>query len=101
MNVKKLVRGIPCLALAILLAACSGGSGITHRASESVDAAQTTVPTITTQPSSVAVKVGIAATFSVVASGAAPLTYQWMKNGTAVAGATGASYSAPPAQLTD
>ena len=38
-------------------------------------------PSISTQPASQAVFVGQTATFSVIASGAAPLSYQWQKNG--------------------
>ncbi len=52
-----------------------------------------TAPTITTQPADQSVHAGQTATFSVVAAGGAPLAYQWRKNGTAVAGATGTSYT--------
>jgi len=52
-------------------------------------------PTITTQPVSQTVTVGQTATFSVVASGTAPLTYQWQKNNTNISGATSASYTTP------
>src|SRR5229473_2748645 len=38
-------------------------------------------PTITTQPASQTVTAGQTATFSVVAAGTAPLSYQWQKNG--------------------
>jgi hypothetical protein len=38
---------------------------------------------------------GQTATFSVVASGTAPLTYQWRSNGAAISGATSASYTTP------
>jgi hypothetical protein len=41
------------------------------------------------------VTVGATATFSVVATGTAPLSYQWSKNGTVVSGATAASYTTP------
>ena len=41
-------------------------------------------PSITAQPSALSVITGQTATFSVVASGTAPLTYQWRKNGTAI-----------------
>lgn len=58
-------------------------------------------PTITTQPTSVSVNAGASASFSVVASGTAPLTYQWRKNGTAITGATTASFTLASAQLTD
>ncbi len=36
--------------------------------------------------------VGDPVTFTVVASGTAPLSYQWRKNGTNIGGATGSSY---------
>jgi len=52
-------------------------------------------PSITAQPVSSSVVAGQAATFSVSASGTAPLSYQWRKNGTAIAGATSASYTTP------
>jgi hypothetical protein len=48
---------------------------------------------ITTQPSSTTVNDGSTASFSVVADGTAPISYQWYKNGTAIGGATTASYS--------
>ena len=54
-----------------------------------------TAPTITTQPQNQTVTVGSTATFSVVASGTAPLSYQWSKNGTAISGATNSSYTTP------
>ena len=54
-----------------------------------------TAPTITTQPANVSIAVGATATFSVVATGTAPLTYQWTKGGTAISGATSASYTTP------
>jgi hypothetical protein len=41
-------------------------------------------PTITTQPTSMAVNVGQPVTFSVTATGTATLTYAWTQNGTAV-----------------
>ncbi len=50
-------------------------------------------PTITTQPANQTVTAGQTATFTVVAGGTAPLTYQWQKNGTNFAGATSASYT--------
>ena len=47
-------------------------------------------PTITNQPSNQSVTVGGSASFSVTASGTAPFSYQWRKDGTAIAGATSA-----------
>ena len=52
-------------------------------------------PSITTQPASATVIAGQTATFSVVASGTAPLAYQWKMNGTAIGGATSSSYTTP------
>src|SRR6202035_2052654 len=44
---------------------------------------------------------GQTATFSVTASGTAPLSYQWRKNGTAISGAAAASYTTPAATAAD
>ena len=52
-------------------------------------------PQITTQPANQTVPGGQPATFSVVATGTAPLQYQWRKNSTPIAGATGSSYTTP------
>lgn len=49
-------------------------------------------PAITTQSQAVTVTAGATATFSVAASGV-ELSYQWYRNGVAVAGATSATYS--------
>ncbi|HVR83279.1 MAG TPA: LamG-like jellyroll fold domain-containing protein, partial [Planctomycetota bacterium] len=54
-----------------------------------------TSPTITTQPVCQTVTVGGIATFRVAASGTAPLSYQWQKNGTNITGATGTTYVTP------
>ena len=56
-----------------------------------------TAPSVTTQPKSQTVSLGQAATFSVVAGGTAPLTYQWLKNGSSISGATAPSYTTPVA----
>src|SRR5207248_1756780 len=58
-------------------------------------------PTITTQPANQSVTVGQAATISVVATGTAPLSYQWQKNGAAISGATSASYTTPATTSAD
>ena len=49
-------------------------------------------PVITSQPASQAVNKGGTVTFTVVATGTPAPTYQWRKNGTAIKGATNASY---------
>ena len=49
-------------------------------------------PSITGQPSSLTVTVGQTATFTVRATGSAPLSYQWRKNGVNINRATKATY---------
>jgi uncharacterized protein (DUF58 family) len=56
---------------------------------------------ITAQPLSRTLTVGQSATFSVEASGAPALTYQWTKNGKVVSGATSASYTTRAATVSD
>ncbi len=58
-------------------------------------------PTITTQPVNQTVTAGQAATFTVVATGTAPLSYQWQKNSVNIAGATAASYTTPATTASD
>jgi len=58
-------------------------------------------PSITTQPASQTVTAGQTATFSVTSSGAAPLNYQWSKNGAAITGAISASYTTPATATSD
>lgn len=52
-------------------------------------------PTISTPPTSQTVAPGASASFSVVASGNAPFTYQWRKGGVAINGATSATLVFP------
>jgi hypothetical protein len=59
------------------------------------------VPAITNQPSNQAVVAGQTATFSVAATGTAPLTFQWKKNGTTITGASSFSYTTPPETTPD
>jgi hypothetical protein len=47
------------------------------------------------------VTAGQSAHFSVTASGAAPLAFQWQKNGSAIAGATNATYDTPDSSAAD
>jgi hypothetical protein len=53
------------------------------------------------QPANQTVTVGQAATFTVMATGTAPVTYQWKRNGTAIPQATSASYTTPATTLAD
>ena len=58
-------------------------------------------PTITVQPRSPTVIAGQTALFSVTATGAAPLAYQWQRNESDIVGATASSYTTPATALTD
>ncbi|MGH8468034.1 MAG: immunoglobulin domain-containing protein [Gammaproteobacteria bacterium] len=60
-----------------------------------------TPPSITSQPADRTVTAGQTATFSVTASGSAPLAYQWQKNGVNITGATSASYTTPATTSAD
>jgi hypothetical protein len=80
----------------LLLAGCAG---LTNASSPS--RAASAAPSITTPPVSADVNVGQTATFSVAVTGAAPLSFQWQKNGTAVSGATSSSYTTPPTTAAD
>ena len=58
-------------------------------------------PTITTQPVGQSAADGTSATFSVVASGTAPLSYQWNRGGTPLANATSSSFTTPLLAMSD
>lgn len=60
-----------------------------------------TAPSISAQPADTTVGVGQAATFTVDAQGAAPLSYQWYRDGTEISGATSSSYTLLDAQPSD
>ncbi len=79
----------------VLLNGCSGiVSGTT---SNPVPVA----PVIATQPANQTVTTGQTATFTVVATGAALLNYQWNKNGTAISGATSSIYTTAATTISD
>ena len=71
------------------LARGSGGAtGVVRRISYSAE-----TPSITSHPTSKSVAPGASVTFSVRASGPAPLSYQWQRNGVNISGATAQDYS--------
>ncbi len=76
----------------------SAGS-VTSKAAALTVAAQ--APQITLQPTAATIQIGQTATFSVQAVGTIPLSYQWLRSGTAISGATSNSYSLSNAQLAD
>ncbi len=66
-----------------------------------IDYTATLEPHISVQPSDATVSVGETASFSVVASGAAPLLYQWRRGNVDIPGATAARLTLPAAVLGD
>jgi hypothetical protein len=85
----------------LALAACGGGDSASSGGGGTSPTPSAMAPVISTQPSDQSVVVGNPATFSVTASGTAPLTYQWERNGTAISGATSSSYTTPATASTD
>src|SRR5579863_10216172 len=72
-----------CALAAAALAGCGGGGGAGTNAKTTSGAVP---PQITAQPQSATVASGATATFSISATGSAPLTYQWMKNSANISG---------------
>src|SRR5207248_2745717 len=79
----------------------NAAGSVTSRAAALTVNAVLVAPTITTQPASQTVSAGQTATFTVTATGTAPLSYQWQKNGTAIGAATTASYTTPATTASD
>jgi hypothetical protein len=79
--------------LALTLPGCSGPA--------SQAPSSTVVPAIASQPANQTVSVGQTATFSVVATGTAPLIYLWQKNGANISGAQSPSYTTPATASAD
>ncbi len=85
----RLLRVCLGLGLMSLLATCGGGG------SSSGGGETGTAPAITAQPQSQTVTAPATATFTVTATGSPAPTYQWNLGGTAISGATSASYTTP------
>jgi hypothetical protein len=62
---------------------------------------QSSLPTITTHPSSQTVSAGNKATFSVSATGEGTLSYQWQKNRSNISGAISSNYTTPTLTISD
>lgn len=67
----------------------NGGGQVQSTAATLTVVPQQSAPVITTQPQSIVVLQGQRAAFGVVAVGSGPLSYQWQRNGTDLAGETG------------
>src|SRR5947207_9497666 len=74
---------------------------VTSNAATLTVSAAAVAPSITTQPASQTVTAGQTAMFAVVATGTAPLAYQWNKNNVAIGGANSSSYATPATTSSD
>jgi len=83
-----------------LTAANAGGTSAAVTLSLTVNAAAVP-PSISTQPQSQTVTAGASVTFSVVASGTGPLSYQWKKGTANISGATNSNYTIPATTSVD
>lgn len=88
-NLQRLLLIFAALAVLNLSTGCGGSS------SNIPSSGGSTAPTIATQPAPQSVVAGQTATFSVVASGSAPIAYQWQSNNAPISGATSATYTTP------
>lgn len=92
--VRQLGLALLVLLFAILNTGCAGlVSGI--------NSGTLAAPSVTTEPATQTVTEGQTATFSLVAAGSAPLSYQWRKNGTSISGATSSIYTTPATTVSD
>jgi hypothetical protein len=98
---RKRFRAFAALILSALfdatLVSCGGGSTSVSTPAPS----NPNPPLIATQPTTATVTAGETATFTVVATGTAPLSYQWQKNNTGIEGANSATYTTPATTAAD
>ncbi len=79
----------------------SGGGNVPGGSLFRISYTGTAAPSISVPPADLLVSVGATATFSVVASGPGPFSYQWQRDGNNIGGATGTSYTTPSTNLGD
>jgi pectate lyase/pectin methylesterase-like acyl-CoA thioesterase len=100
----------PALLLAAVQAVDAGNySVVTSNSAGSATSAQAALtvveaagaPVITQPPAAQTAVIDAAITFTVSASGAGPIAYQWTKDGMPIAGATGATFTRTALQLSD
>jgi sugar lactone lactonase YvrE len=79
--------------VALWLAGCGGGAADVPALAAEGSGLPCAAPTLTQQPADVSATMGQAASFSLVATGTSPLSYQWQRNGVSISGATSAGYA--------
>jgi hypothetical protein len=98
MQVQRFTNLLGFLTTGLLLAGCNVGIS---KPGDSGTPPAATAPAITTQPKNQTVIAGETATFSVIAAGTGPLSYQWQKGSATITGATSASYTTPVTSTAD
>lgn len=92
----------PDAGLYTVVATNSAGSATSNAAQLTVTVVVTLVaPTFTTQPAAQSAPIGNSVTFSAAAGGSPAPTFQWLKDGGPITGATSATYALASAALTD
>ena len=92
---RRFIDSIVPACMAIVLAACGGGSvsvGVVVPIEK---------PAIAAAPANQSVVEGKTAAFTVTATGGGALAYQWKKNGTDISGATNSTYTTPATTIAD
>ena len=98
-NTSGLLTGTPTLSgvfQVYITATNTSGTSTPTLITFTINAATSTIPSISTQPLTQTVNPGSYVTLSVTASGTAP-SYQWYLNGVAISGATSSTYTIPSA----
>jgi Immunoglobulin domain/Immunoglobulin I-set domain len=94
---RKFLKFISVFSGPIVLAACGGGGGSSDANSTTPPTTLSTVsPQIVVHPVNKTITAGQPVSFSVTATGTNPLTYQWMRNGADIPGATTSTLTLPP-----
>lgn len=93
------LRSLLGLIAFVLTASCGGGGK--GAAGSAQTPPPSSAPAITIQPSDQTVASGQTATYTVTATGATPLSYQWQKNASPITGATTQAYTTAVTALGD
>jgi serine protease len=92
-NVRPFPEGSPCRPEGSFAGQC--GAGLLDANGAVSRAVLSAAPVIVSGPQSVSIVEGRSATLTATAAGAAPLTYQWKRNGVDIPGANAPSYTTP------
>ena len=82
----------------VTISQTAGGTTSTVTSNAATLTVKVAGPTISTQPQSQTVTAGSSVSFSVTATGTAPLSYQWYKDGTSISSATSSTLTISNAQ---